>query len=142
MEKKCLEGTKELKNYSQEQRFSPLACTPLRKFLATPLIRLYRKNVSLGVLYENKVALSLFWYALRKSHLIFQSTITWLIVFHRIFLSYLLCRNNLTFIRRSILSNCVIVVGRINSGRFFFMKSNETNLSSANCKYFMFLFFA
>jgi Ran GTPase-activating protein (RanGAP) involved in mRNA processing and transport len=38
LEKKCLEGTKGLKNYSQEQRFSPLACTPLRKFLATPLV--------------------------------------------------------------------------------------------------------
>jgi len=39
LEKKCLEGSKGLKNYSQDQRFSPLAGTPLRKFLATPLTK-------------------------------------------------------------------------------------------------------
>jgi hypothetical protein len=29
LEKKCLEGSKELKSYLQDKRFSPLACTPL-----------------------------------------------------------------------------------------------------------------
>jgi hypothetical protein len=38
LEKKYLEGSKGLKNYSQDQRFSPVAGTPLRKFLATPLV--------------------------------------------------------------------------------------------------------
>jgi hypothetical protein len=37
LEKKCLEGSKGLKTHQQDQRFSPLAGTPLRKFLATPL---------------------------------------------------------------------------------------------------------
>jgi hypothetical protein len=36
LEKKSLEGSKDLKTYSQNKRFSPLA--PLRKFLATPLV--------------------------------------------------------------------------------------------------------
>ncbi len=37
LEKKCLEGSKGLKTYPPDQRFSPLTGTPLRKFLATPL---------------------------------------------------------------------------------------------------------
>jgi hypothetical protein len=45
LEKKCLEGTKGLKKYLQEQRFSPLACTPLRKFLATPLRRTFKSRI-------------------------------------------------------------------------------------------------
>jgi hypothetical protein len=36
LEKKCLEGTKGLKNYLQEQRFSPLACTPLENSWLRP----------------------------------------------------------------------------------------------------------
>ena len=40
-----------LKNYSQEQKFSPLACTPLRKFLATPLLL----NISIVVVFDTLV---------------------------------------------------------------------------------------
>jgi len=38
LEKKCLEKGTGLNNYSQGQRFSPLAGTSLIKFLATPLV--------------------------------------------------------------------------------------------------------